>query len=454
MSVAWEYPTRSYVTAQPLFWKDRLYCSDWAGYIYCLNAKTGVLIYEKRLYVPPEPNPLLRSIPVLGKFLGEPLPYLWYGLAGSGCISNDVWYLASVGGQKGGLFSNGKAGKLYAVELETGAVLWSKGLSPQPYGGSLAVPTFDTKNVYVATCSIDETASTIYRLLRKPFRADCVGEVFAFDKTTGQKVWSAKTTALEPGAPRGVNGAGVWGGLQLSPAGKDLLFATGNAYEKPVSKFSDSVVSLKSVDGALNWAYQAVVDDAWLPTKKDGPDFDFGCTPLVFPCTNASHGQAAGVGNKNGYFYALDEQTGQLLWKTFCHKDSKPDDGIRSNATYQNGMLYVWSKNETPKNTMSVCCMNAVTGELLWCENTKRTNAMTTGGITNGLYILGTYGGDLFALDTATGTQVWSLHLGKCSVGSNLTISDDAIYLGTGAPHLYGGYPKRHSVFKVVLPVR
>lgn len=130
MSVAWEYPTRSYVTAQPLFWKDRLYCSDWAGYIYCLNAKTGVLIYEKRLYVPPEPNPLPRSIPVLGKFLGEPLPYLWYGLAGSGCISNDVWYLASVGGQKGGLFSNGKAGKLYAVELETGAVLWSKGLSP------------------------------------------------------------------------------------------------------------------------------------------------------------------------------------------------------------------------------------------------------------------------------------------------------------------------------------
>lgn len=161
-----------------------------------------------------------------------------------------------------------------------------------------------------------------------------------------------------------------------------------------------------------------------------------------------------GAGNKNGYFYALDEQSGQILWKTFCHKNSTPDDGIRSNASYHDGRLYVWSKNETPKDTMSVCYMNADTGELIWCENTRGTNAMTTGGITNGLYILGNYSGDLFALDTATGKQIWSLHLGKCSIGSNLTIQDNAVYCGTGLPRLYGGYSKRHGVFKVSLPIK
>lgn len=93
LSVAWEYKTHAYVTAQPLALGDRLYISDWAGYIYCIHSKTGKPIYEKRLYTPPESNPLLRSIPILNKYLGEPLPYLWCGFAGTGCISSvyGIW---------------------------------------------------------------------------------------------------------------------------------------------------------------------------------------------------------------------------------------------------------------------------------------------------------------------------------------------------------------------------
>lgn len=451
LATAWEYKTRSYVTAQPLVLDNKLYVSDWAGYIYCIHCETGKLIYEKRLYTPPQSNLLLRNIPFLKKYLGEPLPYFWYGFAGTGCIDDGIWYLASVGGKKGGILTNGQAGRLYAVSMENGKLLWSKMLSLQPYSGSLAVPTYDANCVYAATCSIDETASLVYKLLRKPFQPKCVGEVFAFDKKTGKKIWNNKTVDLEPNDIKDSNGVGVWGGLQLDPSGQNLLFATGNTYEKPVSKASDSIISVTAKDGSLNWIYQAVANDAWLPTKKDGPDFDFGCTPIVFPCSRASSRLAVGAGNKNGFFYVLDYSTGKLLWKTLCHKDSEPDDGIRSNATYLNGKLYVWSKNETPKNTMSVCCLNAESGELLWCENTKGTNCMTTGAITNGLYFLGNYSGDLFALDTATGKQVWVLDLGKCSIGSNISISNDAIYCGVGLPQFYGGYPKRCGIFKVNL---
>ncbi len=451
LAVSWEFKSRSYVTAQPLVLGDRLYVSDWAGYIYCIDCKTGKLIYEKQLYIPPEPNPLLRNVPLLGRFIGEPLPYLWYGFAGTGCISDGIWYLASVGGKKGGLFTSGQAGKLYAVGIESGRLLWSRALSLQPYSGSLAVPTYDANWVYAATCSIDETASTFYRILRKPFETKCAGEVFAFDKKTGTRIWSRKTVALDPNDAKNTNGAAVWGGLQLDSSGENLLFATGNTYQKPVSLASDSVISVTAKDGSLNWIYQAVADDAWLPTKRDGPDFDFGCTPIVFPCSQASLRLAVGAGNKNGNFYALDAKSGKLLWKTFCHKDSTPDDGIRSNATYLNDKLYVWSKNQTPKNTMSVFCMDAETGELIWCKNIKGTNSMTTGAITGDLYFLGNYSGDLFALDTRTGDQVWLLNIKKCSIGSNLTIDKDAIYCGTGVPQLYGGYPKNHGVFKVGL---
>ncbi len=449
LTISWEFKTRSYVTAQPLVAGDRVFVSDWAGYIYCLQTKTGALLYERRLYTPPEPNPVLRNIPILSKFLGEPLPYFWYGFAGTGCLSDGVWYLASVGGKKGGMFSNGQAGRLYAVDMEKGTVLWSKALSLQPYAGSLAVPTFDAQWVYAATCSIDETASLVYKLFLKPFQAQCTGTVFAFDKKTGQLIWSKKTTELDKTDVANSNGVGVWGGLALDPSGENLLFGTGNTYEKPVSKASDSIISVKAKDGTLNWMYQAISNDAWLPTKVEGPDFDFGTTPLLFPCSRAAEGLAAGAGNKNGTFYTVDAKTGVLLWKTFCHKDSKPDDGIRSNATYLNGKLYMWSKNQTPKNTMSVFCLDANTGEILWCENKEGTNSMTTGALTNDIYILGSYSGQLFALNILTGEQVWSLNLGKCSIGSNITVYDDAIYLGTGVPEFYGGYAKRHSVFKI-----
>ncbi len=453
LKTSWGFKTRSYVTAQPLGYKDRLFVSDWAGYIYCISCDTGKLIYEKQLYAPPKPNPILKRIPLVNKFLGEPIPYFWYGFAGTGCISDGVWYLASVGGKNAGLFTSGKPGRLYAVSIESGKVLWSKSLSIQPYSGSLAVPTYDESSVYAATCSIDETASTFYRLFNKPFKATSVGVVFSFDKKTGQKNWSKKTVELDPNFIKNTNGAGVWGGLQLSPSGEDLYFATGNTYEKPVSKASDSVISVKAKDGSLNWIYQAVEDDAWIPLKREGPDFDFGCTPIVFPLSANSSRLAVGAGNKNGTFYTMDAVSGKLIWKTFCHVDSKPDDGIRSNATYLNGRLYVWSKNKTPRDTMSVCCLDSATGELLWSENTAGTNSMTTGAITDSLYFLGNYSGELFALDTQTGKKVWSLNLGRCSVGSNITIHNDAIYCGTGVPQLYGGTPKRSGVFKVSIPL-
>lgn len=132
----WTLRTHGYVTAKPLFMRNHMLICDWDGYIYCLNAMSGKVIYEKQLYQPPKENAFLHIIPIVNRFLGEPLPYLWRGFAGTGCLSDDIWYLASVGGKEGGMLTGHQAsctpfmrrmaqsyGNKYSVNNLTPAVL-------------------------------------------------------------------------------------------------------------------------------------------------------------------------------------------------------------------------------------------------------------------------------------------------------------------------------------------
>jgi|GEM_PF-2774549 len=447
LKLTFQVNTHSYVTGEPLFYNGKIYAADWQGYIYCIDAISGEVIYEKQLYQPPKQVAWIRRIPLINTYFGEPLPYMWNGFAGTGCISNSIWYLASVGGKEGGLLTNGAPGRLYAVDTSDGSILWETQIGQSEYSGSLAVPVCDNDNIYVALCSCEEIVSVVRKLLFKPFSPQCTGEVLAYDKYTGKKLWNRKTVGLNSSDNLNTKGAGIWGGLELNSSDKILYTTTGNSYGQPVSKSSDAIIAIHSHNGNPLWTFQAVAKDAWMPLKKDGPDFDFGCTPILFNCLSSPSGYAVGAGNKNGYFYTLNSESGKLIWKTFCHINSTPDDGIRSNATYVKGKIYIWSKNKKPKDTMSVCCLNAEDGKLIWNKITNGTNSMTTGAITNGLYFLGNYSGELFSLDTESGESLWKAKLSNGSIGSNIAIYRNHIYGGIGVPALYGGNPNICGIF-------
>ena len=96
---------------------------------------------------------------------------------------------------------------------------------------------------------------------------------------------------------------------------------------------------------------------------------------------------------------------------------------------------------------MSVCCLNANTGQLIWNKIKNGTNSMTTGAITNELYFLAKYYGDLFALDIESGETLWETNITKASIGSNIAIYKNCIYGGIGVPALYDGNPDIYGVF-------
>ena len=183
-----------------------------------------------------------------------------------------------------------------------------------------------------------------------------------------------------------------------------------------------------------------------MPLKREGPDYDFGCTPIPFPCSAADSSFAVGAGNKNGFIYALDMISGKLIWKTFCHINSTPDDGIRSNITYKNNRVYVWSKNASPKNTISINCLDSESGKIIWNKIFPGTNNMTTGAITNDLYFMANYSGEIYALNLSNGERVWDNSGNKVSFGSDLPIENNRLYAGFGVPKLYGGRFNRGGV--------
>src|SRR5262249_59407016 len=67
-----------------------------------------------------------------------------------------------------------------------------------------------------------------------------------------------------------------------------------------------SMVALGADSGAMRWFFKAV-------PNGDREDFDFIASPNLFDDPN---GRAlVGAGNKNGVYYALDRDTGALVWQ-------------------------------------------------------------------------------------------------------------------------------------------
>lgn len=137
----------------------------------------------------------------------------------------------------------------------------------------------------------------------------------------------------------------------------------------------------------------------------------------------------------------------KLIWQTFCHVDSMPDDGIRAAAIPYKGKIYVWSRNKTPKKSMSICCLDASSGQIIWAKNAEGSNTMGAGAITKDWYIVGNYNGEITAYALEDGEVIWTVKLPDVSIASNIVIDANKIIVGTGIPKHYGGNTHNPGVY-------
>ncbi len=408
----WHINTPDMVTGLPLIENNTVYFADWAGNAYAANAKTGKIIWQKQVEKPKSDWP-------------------WYGFAGTGALGNGMFFLASV------------EGKAFALDQKTGDIVWQSSLSDNQYAGNLGKLLFYDGKVYVGLASVQEPLSKKMPDMKFDFR----GHVMALNAKTGKQVWDLPLVKA-PG-----NGVAVWGAFAIDPATNSLFFGTGNNYTVPSTDHSDSIFSVNAQTGKVNWVNQIDSQDIWLPIKSLGGDYDFGAGPQIFNATNAQGKtmQLIGIGQKSGYYWALDRKTGRIVWHAFVGYAGVAG-GMRGEASIADGMILAWSNNNSEdkqpqQHPITVKALDPATGQYIWSvEKAQPAVGWAAGFASEDVYFVGSLDGTVKAYSTKNGQILWQT-TAPGPVGAPLIVSGQSLFVGAGVPVANGGVPGTQGLF-------
>ncbi|HUA21439.1 MAG TPA: PQQ-binding-like beta-propeller repeat protein, partial [Bryobacteraceae bacterium] len=215
-------------------------------------------------------------------------------------------------------------GWFYALQAETGQLLWKQHIETHDSTRLTAAPLVYKGTAYVPVASWEETRSSDPQYPCCTFR----GSVAALRIRDGKQLWRTYMTAPPQetgknaeGVPRfGPSGAGVWSTPTLDAKRGLLYVTTGDNYSQPATGTSDAVMALELASGRMVWSKQITAADVFNGTcrsepEKCGPDFDFGSSAIL---TTAPDGRELLLaGQKSGIVFALDPANkGAIVWQT------------------------------------------------------------------------------------------------------------------------------------------
>ena len=368
---AWFFNTDDVVSAAPIVVGGTLFVGDWTGVFYALDAASGDLQWRRQLRVNPQQ----------------------YG----GQISASAAYVrAAADGADTVVVASGDT--VYALDPLDGDVRWSSPVTADPFGevlgsplviGSLVVVGFDAHGA--------------------PFRSG----VLALDFETGDEVWYFDP---ERGARTGCGG--VWGSPTFDADRETIFVGTANC---PPSRGgwnedSEALIALDAGTGTRRWSFQ--------PHPENDRDTDFAGAPNLL--TTDTGRDLVGLGNKDAHYYAVDRDTGELVWATEATEEGYIRPGYASGgfvgpAAVGKGMIIgATAVGDCP-------CLHALdetTGAIRWQQlAVEPSYAPTT--LVGDLAFVASIDTVLRAVDVATGEVAWSRSLGVLASGGVAAIGDD-----------------------------
>lgn len=455
LQLKWVFTTGGDVSATPCVdaVNNVVYIPDWAGHLYKINADTGQAIWTHSMsdYGLPA-GAITRTTPVL---------------SGNVIVIGASSTLADT--QKTGAF-------LMALDTASGALLWKQRTDPSNYAVMTTSPVVYQGVVYTGISSTEE------KVAKPTFR----GSAVAYDLGTGRLIWQTYMT------PAGYTGAPIWSETPAVDISRGSLYVTtGNNYTVPAAvetceknnqgnpnailacqdpaNLFNSVVALDLATGAVKWAMHGSSADAWKvacnysgPTCPDpeGPDFDFGSGANLFTATiqgNATN--VIGAGQKSGNYWALNPDTGAVLWVRAVGPGGKLGgiqwgpalDGQRIYAAISNSTQarYALQPSGVSWNGASWAAIDPGTGNVIWQVPDpgtdpvyKRQPAMAMAPVTvaNGVVYVASMSGSVYALSAATGATLWSYDTGG-SVNAGAAVVNGTVYWGSGYGTFGGIFP-------------
>jgi polyvinyl alcohol dehydrogenase (cytochrome) len=458
LGVKWTFLTAGDVSATPAVDETTVYVPDWAGWLYAVDKQTGLLKWKSSIP--------LASGSAFDKARATP------------AVTEDK---VIVGTQGGIFFGGGPGGKVLAFNKFTGALVWSTRLDTHPAAIITQSATVFDGRVYVGTASQEEALAALVPGYVLSFRGKMAaldlgtGAILwetsmAPPGYTGNAVWGS-SPAIDP--KRGQVYIATGNNYSVPP---DVLACVAAAPPGaarsaclPADDYFDNILALDLKTGAIRWATRAIDYDAWtvdcipffgdgdLCPQPAGPDYDFGQAPALYS-TKDGKGKTierVGAGQKSGQYWSLDPDTGAPQWPVPTQAGpGGTAGGLQWGSAVDKTRVYTANANSNsipwtlfgggPTVTSGVWSgINSATGAMIW-QHTPSSGGGTSGPVTTANGVV--YGcsldalGHMYALDAATGAELWKFASGGSCL-SGAAISDGTLYWGSGYSNFGFGTP-------------
>jgi polyvinyl alcohol dehydrogenase (cytochrome) len=465
LRLKWQFTTAGDVSATPTVEDDAVYLPDGGGFVYRVNNKTGEAVWSHKV----------------SEYTGIDASYSRTSLA----IGPDTV-----------IFGDQGSANIIAVDKRDGSLLWHRNVDTTVGAYVTSSPVIDGDRIYVGVASGQESLASKDPKFVPNFR----GSVVALDLRTGQLLWQTYTV------PVGYTGGSVWGGNLAIDHARGLMYAsTGNNYSIPEAADrcvsgattaqaklacldrADTIDAVMAVDlrnGQIRWTRRLYGVDTWtvscvaqpnlgIPCPDNaGPDYDFGSAPNFFTVHAGGRTRdVVGAGQKSGMYWALDPDTGDVLWGTQVGPGGTLG-GIEWGSAVDGQRVYVALNNSTHAgyklggsgnsqvwNAGSWAALDALTGRIEWQVPASGQNPLNTAlaagatgqmSIANGVVFAGSLSGDMVALDASNGRTLWKFASGG-SVVDGPSIVDGTVYWGSGYAHLKIG-TTNNKLYAFTLP--
>jgi polyvinyl alcohol dehydrogenase (cytochrome) len=406
LKLKWAFglPLADEAHSQPTIVGGRVFVGSDAGTVYSLDAATGCVYWS-------------------------------FQADGAMRVAVSIGRLSATGSTKYAAYFGDQRANMYAVDAESGKLLWKLKVEENPVAQITGSPTLYAGRLYVPMASSEERAggmSNTYPCCT--FR----GSITALDVKTGKQIWKTyiipdppkPTTKNDQGVQHyGPAGGAVWAAPTIDARHHALYIGTGDAYTEPSGKNTDAVMALDMETGKILWSVQDTEDDVWLAgcgtgstvntaglskncPEPLGPDYDFGSSMILRTLPDGHRVLVAA--QKSGMVWAHDpDHEGKLLWKAqLVDKLALGMMTFGGAADEQNAYFGLRSGG--------IAAVSLKTGKKEWFTplpgarpgdtSQGQTAALT---VIPGVVFSGGWDGTLRALSTEDGREIWNVNTAR-----------------------------------------
>ncbi|HEX4489560.1 MAG TPA: PQQ-binding-like beta-propeller repeat protein [Terriglobales bacterium] len=429
----WVQAVKGDVSATPTTDGLRVYFPDWGNFLNALDAETGEVIWQEPISGYNNSPSTCRTSPVI--------------------VDNGA---ALVIGDRGTSIKS-KGANVIKVDARTGALIWITTVESHPAAQITSSPTVADGVILVGVASNEETFAL------KPAYACCTfrGSIVALDEESGQILWKTYLVPDNTGLTNQYSGGAIWGGSPVVDSQRKLVYVTtGNNYTVPQEVADclillpdsstctdpenriDAILALDFNTGNIKWTYQAQFSDISNGgcligvncMSPRGPDWDFAQGPIF---VDSPLGQMIFAAQKNGLTYALNPETGALLWKV------QTGTGVRFGSATDGTRIYVANRTSFDRDAGSWSALDPQSGKILWTTNDPggpetHSLGLAPVSVANGVVYAGSTnksGATMFGLDAENGSILFSFNSGT-PVAGGAAVNNGVVFWGSGYPSL------------------